>query len=238
ALDAHPEAWFATGKIYRAGQENVLDGTFDAISRAACPWRCGQGRTDGPQWSVPCAIDMAPCTAALFRRELFTRVGLLDQRFESYLEDVDFGLRCVLAGCRGRYVPEATCRHWGSATLGVWNSETVRLLARNQMFLVAKHYPRDWPLRFGWPVLAGQLLWGLVAARHGCARAYLRGKWEGIGRFDSIRADGPRHSSQEGDLLDFLHASERLIGRLQRTGSASPSAVEMDWYWRLYFALT
>ncbi|MBK5290681.1 MAG: glycosyltransferase, partial [Acidobacteriia bacterium] len=54
ALDAHPEAWFATGKIYRAGQENVLDGTFDAISRAACPWRCGQGRIDGPQWSVPC----------------------------------------------------------------------------------------------------------------------------------------------------------------------------------------
>ncbi len=238
-LDAHPEAWFATGKIYQAGHENVLDGTFDAISRSACPCRCGHGRADGPQWSQPAAIDMAPFTAALFRRQLFHRIGWLDQRFESYLEDVDFGLRCVLAGCRGRYVPEATCTHWGSATLGVWNSETVRRLARNQVFLVAKHFPGDWPMRQGWPVLAGQLLWGMVAARHGCLLAYLRGKWQGIAQFDSVRAATP----PEGDLSNFLQASEQLIGKLQTAGSASPDAVElgasqMDWYWRLYFAIT
>ena len=35
-------------------------------------------------------------TAALFRRTLFDEVGLLDEAFESHLEDVDFGLRCAL----------------------------------------------------------------------------------------------------------------------------------------------
>ena len=52
------------------------------------------------------AIRPAPMTAALFRTELFEKAGLLDERFESYLEDVDFGLRCARADCPGAYVPE------------------------------------------------------------------------------------------------------------------------------------
>ena len=44
-------------------------------------------------------------TAALFRRNLFTEIGYLDVIFGSYLEDVDFGLRCALAGRGGLYVP-------------------------------------------------------------------------------------------------------------------------------------
>ena len=50
---------------------------------------------------------MAPATAALFRAGLFQRAGMFDERFESYLEDVDFGLRAALAGCPGVYVPAA-----------------------------------------------------------------------------------------------------------------------------------
>ena len=57
-------------------------------------------------------------TAALFHRSLFDRVGFLDERFESYLEDVDFGIRCSLQGLSGIYVPEAVCWHGGSATRG------------------------------------------------------------------------------------------------------------------------
>ena len=84
---------------------------------------------------------MAPATAALFRADLFRRVGTFDATFESYLEDVDFGLRCALAGFSGAYVPDAVAYHWGSASLGPWNPEVVRLIARNQSYLVAKHYP-------------------------------------------------------------------------------------------------
>ena len=54
---------------------------------------------------------------------------LLDERFESYLEDVDFGLRCAEAGLSGLYVPDAVAYHQGSATLGRWHPETVRKIA-------------------------------------------------------------------------------------------------------------
>ena len=59
--------------------------------------------------------------------------------------------------------PAAVAQHRGSATLGAWNSDTVRRIARNQVLLAAKHF-RGQPR---WPIVAGQLLWGLLALRHG-----------------------------------------------------------------------
>jgi GT2 family glycosyltransferase len=221
------DAWFASGKIYRAGCADLLDGGFDALSRGGCAWRCGQGRNDGPVWSEPRPIWFVPFTAALFRRELFERVGFLDEDFESYLEDVEFGLRCALAGYRGLYVPNAIAYHEGSATLGPWHKEVVRRLARNQVLLVSKHYPERWLLRFGWPVLAGQMLWGLVALRHGAGVAYLRGKVEGLWLFRRLR----KPSGSADRLAAVLEVSEGDLRSLQQQSG-------FDWYWRLYFALT
>jgi GT2 family glycosyltransferase len=222
-----PDLWFATGKLLCMDESGSIDGTYDLVSRGACAWRAGRHRKDGPVWSVARRIQFAPFTAALFRAELFRRVGLLDDGFESYLEDVDFGLRCALKGYKGVYVPDAVAYHRGSATLGVWHKDTVQRLARNQVLLVAKHYPRKFLLRYGWPILAGQLLWGLVALRHGAGLACLRGKLEGIRRFRDERAqvrDVP-------GLGAVLEESEREIRALQKSTG-------YDLYWRLYFALT
>src|SRR3984893_4478245 len=97
--------------------------------------------------------------------------------------EIDFRLRCAPAGFREVYVPEAVACHQGSATLGRWHPDTVRKISRNQLLLIAKHYPRRWILRYGWPVFIAQSLWGLVALRHGTALAYLRGKLEALRAF-------------------------------------------------------
>jgi len=226
-----PGVFFATGKLLSAARPDLLDGAFDTISRGACPWRAGRGRRDGPEWSRPRRIRMAPFTAVLFRAELFRKVGLLDERFGSYLEDVDFGLRCAMQGYTGLYVPEAAARHIGSATLGRWHQETVRLNARNQVLLVAKHYPGRYLFRYGWPILAGQSLWGLVALRHGRGVPYLRGKLEGLALFRRVRREVVRAGGWPRGLSRILEQSEAEIYDLQRrTG--------FDRYWRLYFALT
>ncbi len=220
------EVWFATGKLLDAVRTDSLDGTFDTICRGGCSWRAGHGRPDAPEWKAARPIRLAPFTAAVFRRELFERVGFLDERFESYLEDVDFGLRCAAQGFRGVYVPEAVAYHAGSATLGAWHPETVRRIARNQVLLVAKHFPEKWLRRYLWPVLVAQGLWGLVAVRHGRGLAYFQGKIEGLRQYRRVRASG-RPAGLEG----ILEESEQEILALQRrTG--------FDWYWRAYFALT
>lgn len=219
-----PEVWFAAGKLLSASRPGRIDGTYDLVSQAACAWRAGQGRPDGPRYSQPRAIAIAPGTAALFHAELFRRAGLFDTVFESYLEDVDFGIRCALAGLAGVYVPDAVASHRGSASLGAWNPRVVRRIARNQVYLVQKHYPPELRRRCLWPILAGQLLWGLVALRHRAGWAFCRGKLAALRR----RYPAPRPASASA-LASFLQESERQIREAQ---ADSP-----DLYWKLYFRL-
>jgi GT2 family glycosyltransferase len=156
---------------------------------------------------------------------------LLDEGFESYLEDVEFGLRCACSNYAGCYVPEALAYHVGSAALGEWHPAVVRRISRNQVLLVAKYYPARLLFRLAWPILVAQLLWGLVALRHGTFRAFLRGKLDGLLRFRAARlgASGVRVGPDR--LAQILGDSENEIRDVQRrTG--------FDWYWRMYFALT
>ncbi len=231
-LEAKPEtrpgtgdAWFATGKLLNAQQHDRVDGSYDAICRGGCAWRCGQGRLDSELWNRPKTIRLAPFTAAVFRASLFKTLGLLDEQFESHLEDVDFGLRCAEAGLSGLYVPEAVAYHRGSATLGRWHPDTVRRMARNQVLLVAKHYPPNWVLRYGWPVFIAQSLWGFVALRHGTLLSYLAGKLDGLRRFRAARG---KHCAAFPAIIE---ESEKEIRDIQESTG-------FDLYWRLYFALT
>lgn len=230
AAAERPGTWFATGKILLADNRASIDGAWDLLTRGACAWRAGNGRADGPAFSQSRAIWSAPWTAALFRRELFDSVGLLEERFESYLEDVEFGLRCALAGRRGLYVPDAIALHHGSATLGRWHPETVRRMARNQLFIAAKHYPARLLWRYAWAMGVAQLLWGVIAARHGCGMAFLRGKLEGLRRFSSMRpaafAEG-----LAARLTTVLSENEQELRSLQKASG-------YDSYWRLYLAAT
>lgn len=222
AASEQDQAWFATGKTVKARDTSRIDGAFDAISRGACACRCGSGKPDGPFWNQPRRIRMAPMTAALFRYRLFEEIGFLDESFESYLEDVDFGIRCAIGDRYGLYVPAAVAYHFGSSTWGPWNKYSVRLISRNQVLLTTKY--------FGglsrWPLLAGQLLWGLVALCHGCAGAYLQGKMAGMRAARSIPAQGPASDN----LKAFVRESEQTILEIQQqTG--------FDRYWRAYFWL-
>ena len=216
-------ASFATGKLVKASDPAVIDGTFDLVSAGAAAWRCGDGKPDGPLWSTPRSIQFAPLTAALFRRRVFESIGLLDERFGSYLEDVDLGLRCAKAGLSGVFVPQARAAHQGSATRGAWHSATVRQIARNQMFLLFKHF--DSALR--WQALVSQLLWWLLAIRHGTGCAFAAGKWEALRR----RGEFERDTAGWARLEPVVRESERDLRLFQERSG-------YDWYWRWYFMLT
>jgi GT2 family glycosyltransferase len=218
-------ARFATGKLLSARDRTRMDGSFDALCLGGCAWRCGFGKVDGAVWNQPRTIQFAPFTAGLFAKSLFDEIGPLDDMFGSYLEDVDFGLRCALKDHSGVYVPEAVAYHHGSATFGPWNGEIVRSIARNQIMLVCKHYPDDWLRKVGWKVLIAQLLWGLVAVRHGAGWSFLQGKYEGIKFFNARRRAGDQK------VLDVLAVSEGDIRKLQRSSG-------FELYWRAYFWLT
>jgi GT2 family glycosyltransferase len=210
---------FATGKILSPA--GLLDGTFDLTCRGATTLRCGAGNPDAPPFDEPRDIASPPWTAVLYCAKIFRRVGLLEESFESYLEDADFGLRCAAQRITGRYVPDARAVHVGSATLGRWHPETVRRMARNQLLLAARHYSA----RHLWPVLVAQLLWGALAVRHGTGLAWARGKIQGLRHFS---AAGMQNLQKDPELLDkILRSNEQII-----------QSVSRDTYWKLYFLLT
>jgi GT2 family glycosyltransferase len=231
---------FATGKILRADQRisqpATIDGTFDEISRGACAYRCGAAKPDSTIWNQPRKIRMAPMTAAIFRAGLFREIGPLDEAFVSYLEDVDFGLRCAIACRAGIYVPKAVAKHRGSATLGSWSFDTVRWISRNQFLLRAKYFQGQ-P---HWPILVGQLLWGLLAFRHGQGVAWINGKfsgWKAVRKLSGSKTGGMVHwpiTANRERVADRVRAivqsSEGEIFGLERESGFSP-------YWRMYFWL-
>ncbi len=210
---------FATGRILSPA--GLLDGTFDLTCRGATTLRCGAGNPDAPPFDEAREIASPPWTAVLYRAEVFRRVGLLEESFESYLEDADFGLRCAAQRITGRYVPDARAVHVGSAALGRWHAETVRRMARNQLLLAARHYS----VHHLWPVLVAQLLWGAVAVRHGRGLAWARGKIQGLRHFS---AAGMQNLQKDPELLEeILRSNEQII-----------QSVSRDTYWKLYFLLT
>lgn len=218
-LAAGRDSSFATGTIFDATHREVIDGTYDLLSQSGCAWRAGFGETGGIR-RAPLRIALAPGTACLFRREVMERLNGFDESFESYLEDVDLGLRCLREGYSGIYVPAAVAWHKGSATLGRWNSRVVRLTSRNQVLLIRRHYDRELFRRCFGQILAGQLLWGIVALRHGEFFSWLAGKFDGLRAFRLEGTASPR-------LRVFLAESEMEIRDRAR-----------DPYWRWYFRLT
>ncbi|HEV7921150.1 MAG TPA: glycosyltransferase family 2 protein [Thermoanaerobaculia bacterium] len=75
------------------------------------------------------------------RREPLERLGGFDDDYFAYLEDVDFGWRTWLAGCRAIYEPHATVRHASSATSNrLGDFERGVLFERNALQTAFKNY--------------------------------------------------------------------------------------------------
>jgi hypothetical protein len=173
-LDRHPEAGSATSKLLDFTNRDVLDGTGDMLAWTGNANRRGQGDRDAGAYDDQRDV-FSPCAgAALYRRAAFEDVGLFDEDFFAYVEDVDWGFRAQLRGWRCRYVPESVAYHVGAATTRRTTDLEVYLNRRNQIALVVKNFPASAFLRYGWLVAAEQFhaLW--LAWRTKTVRRQLR----------------------------------------------------------------
>lgn len=67
----------------------------------------------------PCEVDWVAGASMLVRRQVFERVGLIDEAYFLYFEEVDFLLRARRAGFRTFYVPHSRVVHHMGASTGV-----------------------------------------------------------------------------------------------------------------------
>jgi GT2 family glycosyltransferase len=79
--------------------------------------------------------------AGLYRREMLDEIGLFDEEFFAYADDVDLGLRARLAGWQCVYVPFAKVLHKYSASSSAHSPFKVFLVERNRIWVLLKYYP-------------------------------------------------------------------------------------------------
>ncbi|MDR3413182.1 MAG: glycosyltransferase family 2 protein [Formivibrio sp.] len=98
---------------------------------------------DSPKWSEARDMEYASGCCMLIPASVLQRVGMLDEAFFAYCEDIDFSLRVCKAGFRLRYVPTALLWHGSQQPTNRTHTATYRYLStRNNLWVVRKHGSR------------------------------------------------------------------------------------------------
>lgn len=121
----------------------------------------GFGRTHAPSAASPAGgrevVDAASGCVMLIRREVFERIGYLDESFFYSFEDIDFCLRARRAGFRTVVAADAHARHDGSRTIGARSPRKLYFATRNHLRAAARtgdtRFPFHHTLRSGWIVV-------------------------------------------------------------------------------------
>lgn len=103
----------------------------------------GRGRLekDTGQYSREEEVLFPSGCAGLYRKDMLEEIGLFDEDFFLYVDDVDIGFRARLAGWTCIYVPEAIVYHKYSATTEPYSALKAYLVERNRIWVVMKCFP-------------------------------------------------------------------------------------------------
>jgi len=174
-----PDAGMFASKMLFANDVQVINSTGVCVDRAGIVWDRRGGEIDDDREVAPVEI-FGPCGgAALYRREMFGVIGLFDEDFFAYLEDVDLAWRACTAGWRCLYVPQACVLHRHSATGKEGSPFKSFHLGRNKVWLMVKNYPfralwRYVPLLVFYDMMAVLFMLAVRGDVH-----TLRGRWAG-----------------------------------------------------------
>jgi GT2 family glycosyltransferase len=193
-------------KILQHDTPERLDSAGIEVDRAGMAWNRGWGDLAANHTQVR-EVFGPSAAAALYRRTMLDQIGLLDDDFFIYYEDVDLAWRAQWAGWRCLCVPEAVVEHVHSATTQRGSPFKRRLLSRNKWWAIAKNYPFS-QLWLYVPVMLlidlAALVVSLIEERNMSA---LQGRWEALRswrRFRQKRPDFSKRAHVQRDWYTIL----------------------------------
>ncbi len=176
AFDADERIGLVTSKVMLFDNRAALHTTGDQVLKNGNASNRGAWEVDLGQYDALTDVFGASGAAMAARRALFEDIGLFEEAFESYMEDVDLAWRARLRGWRCVYVPRAVVYHRLSATGG--GSYASYRVARNRIWVIARNMPRGLLRRHAPEILCAQanhMIAALRSWRGAEARATLRG---------------------------------------------------------------
>ncbi|MBI3968895.1 MAG: glycosyltransferase family 2 protein [Chloroflexi bacterium] len=199
--DEHPDVgWFAS-KLLLFDRRDTLHSAGDEFGLDGVPANRGVWEQDFGQYDDVVDVFGACGGAVLYRRSLLDDIGLFDEEFLGYCEDVDLNFRARLRGHRCRFVPRARVYHHLSATGG--GPQASYLCGRNFLFVLVKDLPTAIWRRHWWRIARAQAAIATHALRHlrqPAARARVRGQLAALTHLPRLlRA---RREIQEQRMID------------------------------------
>lgn len=140
-LERHKDAGIAGGQLQRSDKK-TLDSTGDFYTTWGIPGPRGREQSVETAPTESEAVFGITGGGFIARAELFRAVGLFDEAFFMYFEDVDLCFRAQLRGYKIRYTPHAIAYHKISASTNKVPGLAVKQTFKNLPLLFWKNVPR------------------------------------------------------------------------------------------------
>lgn len=141
-MEACPESGFVASKMLFHHDPNLIDRTGDAYTLAGTGWLRGRGKKSSciqnKEW-----VFGACAGAALYRSDMFRKLGGFDEDFFLLYEDVDLSFRAQLQGYRCVFEPKAIVYHRSSASIGHDSQTSIYYSHRNLEWTYLKNMPAN-----------------------------------------------------------------------------------------------
>ena len=126
-------------KFLKMNDRTILDSAGNLINIFGFGFSREKGKKDVLQYNKIEEIGFAAGTCLFCSKEVFDKVGLFDEKFFAYNEDLDLGWRARLLNYKSYYVPKSIVYHHGSAQWK-WSGEKFYLLERNRWIVLLSNY--------------------------------------------------------------------------------------------------
>ena len=197
----------AQAKMLQYDNKELIDDVGDEYNLLAWTKKTGENHNSSEYTEVR-EIFSACAGAAMYRKSLLDEIGMFDDSFFAYMEDVDLAIRSRINGYRNMLCPNAVVYHIGSATSGSrYNEFKVRLAARNNVWVVYKNLPIPLKIVNFIFLFLGFLIKYLFFVKKGFGPIYLLGIREGL----STRGKIQKVKFKSKNTKNYFKIEYRLI---------------------------
>ncbi len=142
-MQASPEVGIVAPKLLSSDKKH-LDSTGDQYTSWGLPYPRGRKEEDAGQYDRPERVFSASGGASLYSVSMLKEIGLFDEDFFAYYEDVDISFRAQLAGWKVAYEPGSIVYHEIGATSSKIPGFTTYQTIKNLPWLFWKNVPRKY----------------------------------------------------------------------------------------------
>ena len=197
----------AQAKMLQYDNKELIDDVGDEYNLLAWTKKTGENHNSSEYTEVR-EIFSACAGAAMYRKSILDEIGMFDDNFFAYMEDVDLAIRSRINGYRNMLCPDAVVYHIGSATSGSrYNEFKVRLAARNNVWVVYKNLPIPLKIVNFIFLFLGFLIKYLFFVKKGFGPIYLAGIREGL----STRGKIQKVKFKSKNTKNYFKIEYRLI---------------------------